>query len=293
MKKMYLLLPLTVVITSALTWLYCRYMFERPVFDENVAQKTMQSSVLGERRDYLVHLPETYNRLPNKAYPVIYVMDGTSEDMHTAASATLLARIGVMPEVIVVGVPNVSGKGRQRDYTPPGMRQDVDLNDRSMGQADRFLAFLRDELIPRIDQDYRTTDARLLAGHSRGGLFVVYALTAEPQLFYAYIANSPALWRDDEEMIKRLQAMISSTPSLRVKLFLSLGSDENEKMKAAFTHATEALSEIEPAGLRWSAQSTFGADHSTNSERATPVALRWVFETDSAASPAVSPVDNQ
>lgn len=279
MKKLLFILPATIVMTAALTWFYSLYVFERPVFEKNVEQKTMQSSVLGEKRKYLVHLPESYFRLPKKVYPVIYVMDGSSEDLHTAASAALMARIDVTPEVIVVGVPNVSGKGRQRDYTPPGMRQDVDESDKSMGQADSFLAFLRDELIPQIDKSYRTTDVRLLAGNSRGGLFVVYALTAEPQLFSAYIANSPALWRDDEEIIKRLDGVMGSTPSLRGSLFLSLGSDENEKMKAAFTHAAETLGKHAPAGLRWKAQSTFGAGHGTNSELATPVALRWVFDT--------------
>lgn len=267
------------MLTAGVTWLYSLYLFERPVFGANVEQKAMESSALGEKREYLVHLPESYSRLPNKSYPVIYVMDGSSEDLHTAASAALMARINVTPEVIVVGIPNVSGKGRQRDYTPPGMRQDVDESDKFKGHADSFLAFLRDELIPQVDKSYRTTNFRLLAGNSRGGLFVVYALTAEPQLFSAYIANSPALWRDEDEIIKRLDSVMRLTPSLRGSLFLSLGSDENEKMRTAFTHAVEALDAHAPVGLRWKAQYTLGAAHGANAELATPVALRWVFDT--------------
>lgn len=279
MKKLPFILTLTVVFTAVVTWFSSLYVFERPVFDANVEQNVLKSSALRENRAYLVHLPESYSRLSNMNYPVIYVMDGSSEDLHTAASAALMARIEVTPEVIVVGVPNVSGRGRQRDYTPPGMRQDVDASDKSMGQADNFLAFLRDELIPQIDKSYRTTNFRMLAGNSRGGLFVVYALTAEPQLFSAYIANSPALWRDDNEIINRLGSVMNSMPSLRGSLFLSLGSDENEKMKSSFTHAIDTLGKHAPVGLRWKAQSTIGAGHGTNSELATPVALRWVFDT--------------
>ena len=206
--------------------------------------------------------------------------DGSSDDIHTADSAGLMARIQVTPEVIVVGIPNISGKGRQRDYTPPGMRQDLDADDKSMGEADAFLGFLRDELIPEIDASYRTTDFRMLAGNSRGGLFVVYALTAEPQLFSAYIANSPALWRDEDEMIKRLGRSLASLPTLSGSLFLSLGTDENSKMRAAFTHAVAVLEDGAPAGLRWQAYSTSGAGHRTNSKFATPVALRWIFDAD-------------
>lgn len=161
-------------------------------------------------------------------YPVIYVLDGSSQDIHTAESAALLARIGLMPEVIVVGIPNVSGEGRQRDYTPPDMRQDTDPSNTAMGGGDAFLAFLREELIPQIERDYRTRSKRMLAGHSRGALFVVYALTADPELFEAYIANSPALWRDEHHIVAQLRDFLAANTALSNTLFLSLGSGEQQ-----------------------------------------------------------------
>jgi predicted alpha/beta superfamily hydrolase len=206
------------------------------------------------------------------------VLDGSSQDLHTADSAALMARIGVGVEWIVVGIPNVDGQGRQRDYTPPGMRQDIDEADSPEGRADRFLEFLRDELIPEIEGGYRTTSTRLLAGNSRGGLFVVYALTEAPDLFDAFLAHSPALWRDEDAMVLRLQRFLLASPSLSGRLFMSLGSEENDKMKAAFERARAELSQHAPAGLRWRAQLTSGADHGSNAYRATPVALRWATD---------------
>ena len=55
----------------------------------------MYSSLLGEQRTYAVHLPDSYLRAPAKRYPVLYVLDGTSQSMHTAASAALMAFSGV------------------------------------------------------------------------------------------------------------------------------------------------------------------------------------------------------
>lgn len=271
-------LPLAVASTALITWFSALYVFERPVFDESVEQKTISSATLGEQRDYLVHLPESYGREPGRLYPVIYVLDGSSQDLHTAASAALLARIGVTPEYIVVGIPNVDGKGRQRDYTPPGMRQDIDVDDGPGGRADAFLAFLRGELIPEIERSYRATSSRFLAGNSRGGLFVVYALTAEPALFETYLANSPAMWRDDDEMVDRLEQFLRESPSIESALFLSLGERENDKMKGAFERTVAALRSHAPATLRWRAQLTPGAVHRNNANRATPVALRWAHE---------------
>jgi predicted alpha/beta superfamily hydrolase len=271
--------PLTIILTAILTWLACLYVFERPVFDESVEQKAIFSASLEETRDYLVHLPNSYGHSPSQRYPVIYVLDGSSQDVHTAASAALMARIGVTKEFIVIGIPNVDGKGRQRDYTPPGMRQDIDDQDSPEGRADKFLNFLRSELIPEIDRSYRTNSTRVLAGNSRGGLFVLYALTAEPAMFEVFFANSPALWRDNEKMVGQLESFLQRTPSLESALFLSLGSDENEKMKGAFQRAIIALQKHAPATLRWRAQLTSGATHGNNAELATPVALRWAFDT--------------
>lgn len=278
MRKWLIALPLAVIVTAVVTYFASLYVFERPVFDESVQQASLLSGTLDEQRDYLVHLPVSYDQQPDRRYPVIFVLDGSSQDVHTAASAALMDSIGVMPEVIVVGIPNVSGHSRQRDYTPPGMLQDLDDKDSPEGRADAFLAFVRDELIPEIDEHYRTSSTRMLAGNSRGGLFVVYALATEPALFDAWIANSPALWRNDGEMVQRLDRFLMDHPALHARLFLSLGSEENDKMKDAFLRAISVLRKRAPASLHWWAQLTPGASHGNNAELATPVALRWLFD---------------
>jgi predicted alpha/beta superfamily hydrolase len=150
---------------------------------------TMRSTVLGEEREFFVHLPEGYEADPTTRYPVLYVLDGTSQSGHTAESARLLARIGTIPRMIVVGVPSINGETRNRDYTPPEMRLDTDVPTSPMGAADRFLSFLQTDLIGRIDRDYRTTRPRMLAGRSRGGLFVVYSRLVAPALFDARFAH--------------------------------------------------------------------------------------------------------
>ena len=281
MKKcLFVALPLAIVLTAVITWFASLYIFERPVFDESVEQSAMLSTVLGEQREYLVHLPASYKSSPNQRYPVIYVLDGSSQDVHTAASAALMANIGVLPESIVVGIPNIDGKGRQRDYTPPGMRQDIDDKDSPDGGANKFLKFLRRELIPEIDRRYRTSSFRALAGNSRGGLFVVYAMTEDPTLFDTYVANSPALWRDEDEMVRQFDHFLTASRSTKSSLFLSLGRDENEKMKRAFSRMITALQNHAPATLRWHAQLTTGASHGNNATLATPVALRWAFDSN-------------
>lgn len=114
-KWPFVALPLAFALTAVVTWFASLYVFERPVFDASVQQKSMHSDSLGEQREYLVHLPASYTSAPDRRYSVIHVLDGSSQDVYTAASAALMASIGVIPEVILVGIPNVDGNGRQRD----------------------------------------------------------------------------------------------------------------------------------------------------------------------------------
>jgi predicted alpha/beta superfamily hydrolase len=248
---------------------------EPPVADAIVA--TLQSAVLGETREYFVHLPEGYASDTMTRYPVLYVLDGEWQSGHTAATASLLARIGVVPRMIVVGVPSVDGRTRSRDYTPPEMRQDVDA---PMGEADRFLAFLGDELIGRIERDYRTMRPRMLAGLSLGGLFVVHSAIADPALFDARFAHSPSLWRENEVMVGRLETALRKDSLPPGFLYLSVGANESEHMMAGFTHAVRVLERAAPARLVWRSDVSVGGEHRTNAVLSTPVGLCKMFARD-------------
>jgi predicted alpha/beta superfamily hydrolase len=57
-------------------------------------------------------------------------------------------------------------------------------------EADRFLRFIRDELVPFVEVNYRADGFRLLCGQSSSSLFVCYSLLIQPDLFDGYILNS-------------------------------------------------------------------------------------------------------
>lgn len=267
--------PLAILVSVALTWFATVSVMDQVSPGDGVQQGSLYSRLLKEDRDYFVHLPEDYEAHPLRRYPVIYVLDGYSQSLHTTATATVLSRIGVFPGAIVVGIPNQGNSGRQRDYTPPGMLQDAGAPDSPRGKADVFLGFLRQELIPAIEGKFRASEVRILVGNSRGGLFVVYALTADPNLFTAVHAHSPAMWRDDAAILPTLESFLRTHPALEGIFFLSLGSAENAKMSKAFNGAVAILEARAPEGLQWRAVITEGATHDNNAERSTPIALQW------------------
>lgn len=262
-----------VVVTIVATTIVREVLSDEPGPGANHRPHSLTSAVLDETREYTVAVPQGYAADDTRRYPVLYVLDGLSQVAHTTDSAALMTRIGVTPGIIVVGVSNMGAAARDRDYTPPGMLLDTENVNGGTGSGDRFLAFLRDELIPAVESEYRTTGPRMLAGWSRGGLFVVYSLIAAPELFEARFAHSPALWREHDAMVNALEQALATPRSSWGFLFLSLGDHENEKMTAAFGRAAAMLERIAPPALRWRAMLSEGGTHETNPRLATPVGL--------------------
>src|SRR5512137_1758480 len=74
----------------------------------------LTSKVLGEERVVLVSPPADYARTTER-YPVLYMTDGDEHLVHTRGTVNFLVANGLMPDVIVVGLPNTD---RNRDLTP-------------------------------------------------------------------------------------------------------------------------------------------------------------------------------
>jgi predicted alpha/beta superfamily hydrolase len=146
------------------------------------------------------------------------------------------------------------------------------------GGADRFLAFMRDELIPYMDATYRTdrTDRGLL-GHSYGGLFAVYAMLHQPDLFSRIIAASPSLGWAGGSLIKDAPGLLLHT-QYSTRIDFSYGSEESgeEKLESVqpFFWTLEAL---KPEGLDYRLTIFPGENHNSVRPISFSSGLAWVY----------------
>ena len=283
--KYLLLFAATAVVSAVVTVLALEIFGDEPAV-AGALPASIRSAVLGEDREYFVHLPEGYEPGAPRRYPVLYVLDGTSQSEHTAQAAALMARVGLIPRMIVVGVPSIDGDTRNRDYTPPDMRLDTDDPASQNGAADRFLAHLESELIPQVEREYPTTRPRMLAGWSRGGLFVIYSQMAAPGLFDGRFAHSPGLWRENDLIVTQLEQALTASPLPDAFLYLSLGDNENEKMTASFRHVSGVLERSAPPNIRWRVDLSMNGTHSSNPRLSTPVGLCAMFNKDRSCGPS-------
>ena len=96
------------------------------------------------------------------------------------------------------------------------------------GQAEKFAQFINHQVIPLIDQKFRTTQDRILIGHSFGGVFVSFMLFCHPENFTKYIAITPVLaseYYQEKKMFEALKRKISDTKKFA---YFSIGGEEKD-----------------------------------------------------------------
>lgn len=162
------------------------------------------SKELGENRTLNIYLPPGYNDHDTTRYPVIYLLDGgTDEDfIHVVGLVQFnsFEWIGRVPNSIVVGIVNVD---RRRDYTyPTTVKADKEKWPTTGGSA-RFMSFVEKEVKPYVNTHFKTNGSSTLIGESLGGLFAAEVLLTKPALFDKYVIISPSLWWDNGSLLKK------------------------------------------------------------------------------------------
>jgi len=95
------------------------------------------------------------------------------------------------------------------------------------GNAARFLDFIKKELIPYIDTNYRTVkNDRTLMGSSLGGLFTLYAMFHETGIFSRYVLTSPSLGWDNGIVYTYEKNYAEKNSRLPIRLFMAVGELE-------------------------------------------------------------------
>ena len=255
---------------------------------------TFYSKVLGEERVLGVVTPASYAS-GERRYPVLYLTDAEVQLGHSRATVEFLARNGLMPEMVLVGIFNTA---RTRDLTPSPGSQAEQANFPTAGGGERFLDFIERELIPAVDARYRTVPARVFAGHSFGGLLGVHALLSRPALFQAVVAASPSLAWDGGLMLREAQSLPAAPPGPRA-LFVTLGGHEaTPAVLETFRSFARAMQSVPWKDFDWAWQVLPMEDHGSVALPSYYTGLRHVFsgwrmsveDTRGAAPPTLAAV---
>ena len=199
-----------------------------PVVTVTDRKHLLPSAFTGHVNALYVSLPASYGRDTLRKYPVVYVLDGQWDlKLVTSIQGNLLYD-QFTPEIIIVGVTYAGPDAKYDELRASDFTPSVDPNVPGSGGGPNFLRSLKTELIPFIEKSYRADPKqRVLMGSSYGGLFTLYAMFTEPELFSAYVAASPAVAFDADYSLRQEADYARRRMDLPVRLYLTVGELEN------------------------------------------------------------------
>lgn len=214
----------------------------------------VRSSILNEDRTAEVILPPEFKADSDDRYDAIYILDGIRA-YHYVAYDYLRGEGFIPKRTILVGLLGLKDTPtRSRDFTPTKVSP-------QSGGADLYLQFLKQELVPVIDQKFRTDAERsALVGGSLGGLFVIHALSNCPTLFKSYVAIDPSLWWDGGVVNTEFQRKIGDLKNLNRVLWVS--GRAGEAMHEMHIDRLQAILHAQaPSGLTWACRAYANETH--------------------------------
>lgn len=234
---------------------------------------TIQSKQLGEERTINVWTPEGYQSSTDSLL-VLYMPDGgIKEDFpHIANTLNELVQANKIPPVILVGIENTQ---RRKDLTgPTTVEKDKEIAPVVSG-SEQFRAFIKDELIPEINNRYRTTDKKGIIGESLAGLFVTETFLLTPEMFDFYIAFDPSLWWNDKYLIKTANEHLDKFPDTK-KTFWFAGSGAKDISKTV-GKLSDILEAKKPENITWEYSAEKKEKHHTIFRAAKEKAITWAL----------------
>lgn len=235
----------------------------QPVILSSAHVRTITSEIVkGMEYELCIALPPGYEDTAT-IYPVVYMLDAFEIFGLQLQTYQQLTFFETVPPLILVGINyKLKGKSfieglkdyfyiRSRDFTPTclSLEEIIEKHGKDFanfvpvsGGGENFFRFLREELFPFIESEYRVDpNDRGIFGYSLGGLFSTYALFNDPASFQRYFIGSPALWWDDQAVFNFYEEAKLNALKNPVKIYLSIGELEEKGLKGSWEHLKNFL----------------------------------------------------
>ncbi len=241
---------------------------------ENITFKKFNSSLLGTERIIKIYVPDSYDTEKDRNYPVAVIFDADYLFDLYVSNAKLFASTDEAPEQIVVGILQNQNKER---YDDCDYSVDTGL---PTEESTKFYGFIRDELLPFIDDNYRTSMFKTIVGNTITANFINYYFLENDHIFNAYININPSY---APHMAEKLEAK-TQTLTNDVFYYVCNGDYVKSRKKKAINDVVNLLklSEIEKFHFKYDNFKT--ATRTSSIGQAIPSALSLIFRPYSGIS---------
>ena len=218
-------------------------------------------------RELTISLPPSYSKETKKSYPLLFLLDGDYLFDPFQGALSYGNYWDDLPEVIIVGIK----QERERD-DDCAMDATTGLPDE---KGEDFFEFIGGELMPYIQNKYRVSPFKIIAGHDLTASFMNFYLYKDAPLFNAYISLSPQLALDMETRIPERLATFKQN----IFYYQSSSDGDIRKLKGKITSLYENMKAVVNENLNYKYDEFKGASHYSLVLYSIPNALYQFFAT--------------
>lgn len=171
----------------------------------------LNSKELNQEREIFIYTPSYYDENIYEKYNVVFVFDSQNKSYFDLAHSALFFanENDTNNPHIVIGIPALWNEdpdnfyNRNSDFLP---KPKHDTQNWFYGQAnfENFFNFIDKELIPYVNDNYRTLPNRVFIGHSLSASFVLKAFITNPDISKGYFVISPNIIYDKERLVNEV-----------------------------------------------------------------------------------------
>lgn len=232
---------------------------------------SLNSKILNETRNIVVHLPDGYDEKSKQKYSALYMLDEGNDDVLTAKTVRNLHVSSGFPSLVVVAISNIR---RAYDFMSPHELYGSGA-DKVKGNGDSFAAFIKEELIPETETRFNLGRKKIFMGHSWGGAFATYFISESSGLFDGFLIFSPAFGTSKDATLSALDSSLSGKKTLPKFIYVSVGGDEGADYTRSYVDLTTHLKKLKSSNAVFKFEVTEGAGHMSNPEQSIENALQF------------------
>lgn len=231
----------------------------------------LKDSILSKKLDayrYLtISLPPSYDRETKKTYPLLFLMDGDYLFDPFQGALSYGNYWDDLPEIIIVGLAQNRDNERDSDCTFD------DSTGLPEGKGESFFEFIGGELLPFLQNKYRISPFKMIAGHDVTAGYMNLFLYKDNPLFNAYISLSPELATEMEVRVaERL-----GTFKQNMFYYQSSADGDIKKMRLKIATLDENIKAASNPNLNYKFDDFKGASHYSLVLYSIPSALYQFF----------------
>lgn len=202
----------------------------------------IDSEIYGKSRELFISLPHDYNDSA-KTYPVLYVLFPRITFDRAKSAASYLEGTNGFPGLILVGIGSEDSWNEMFPF--PLDRKPT------AGGGDKYMSYIKTEVISFVESQYRADSLRILVGFSNSAMFANYVMIHEPDLFRSFILSSPMIGWGDDYVLKETMEYFSNIKRFDKTVYMIYGDKDYDAVTKPMPQLEAYLKDKAPKDFKW------------------------------------------